>query len=282
MKEFGMYIQRLIFSDKMENLLSIGVRLLLTVVIGLIIIRIIMKITRKFLDRSNADPSVYAFVKNSVKITCLVVLVTMCMGILGIPMSTVVAVLGAAGAAIALALRDSLANIAGGMMIIITRPFSKDDLIDVGTVSGKVENIDLLLTTLKTYDNKTITIPNGLINTSILVNHSKESKRRVDCTFNIGYGNDIGRVKELLAEVCGMCPQIMSEPKPIIGVANHGESSVVMDVKAWCDTEDYWDVKYFLEEKVKLTFDENGIDIPYPQVDVNIKKSDGKNSTKMV
>lgn len=126
------------------------------------------------------------------------------MGILGIPMSTVVAVLGAAGAAIALALRDSLANIAGGMMIIITRPFSKDDLIDVGTVSGKVENIDLLLTTLKTYDNKTITIPNGLINTSILVNHSKESKRRVDCTFNIGYGNDIGRVKELLAE-CAEC-----------------------------------------------------------------------------
>ena len=99
MKEFGMYIQRLIFSDKMENLLSVCVRLLLTVIIGLIIIRIIMKITRKFLDRSSADPSVYAFVKNSVKITCLVVLVTMCMGILGIPMSTVVAVLGAAGAA---------------------------------------------------------------------------------------------------------------------------------------------------------------------------------------
>ena len=99
MKEFGMYIQRLMFSDKMENLLSVCVRLLLTVIIGLIIIRIIMKITRKFLDRSSADPSVYAFVKNSVKITCLVVLVTMCMGILGIPMSTVVAVLGAAGAA---------------------------------------------------------------------------------------------------------------------------------------------------------------------------------------
>ena len=179
---------------------------------------------------------------------------------------------GAAGAAIALALRDSLANVAGGFMIIITKPFSKDDLIDVGEVSGKVEKIDLFLTTLKTYDNKTITIPNGLINTSILVNHSKESRRRVDCTFSIGYGNDIGKAKEILAAVCDACPDIIKEPAPVIGVANHGDSAVIMDVKAWCETDDYWDVKYFLEENVKIAFDEHDIEIPYPQMDVFIKK----------
>lgn len=272
MKDIGEYIERLMSSEKMAELMSAGLRLVLTVIIGLIIIRIIVKITKKWLDRSGADPSVYAFVKNAVKIICIIVLVSMCLSILGIPMSTVVAVLGAAGAAIALALRDSLANIAGGLMIIITRPFSKDDLIDVGEVSGKVENIDLLLTTLKTYDNKTITIPNGLINTSILVNHSKESKRRVDCTFGIGYGNDIGRAKEILTEVCSACSAIIDDPAPIIGVANHGDSAVIMDVKAWCETEDYWDVKYFLEENVKNAFDEHGIDIPYPQLDVYIKK----------
>lgn len=272
MKSLEGFLKSLSMSSEMSAFTATAVRLILTVVIGLILIKVIMGITRKWLDRSGADPSVYAFVKNAVKIICIIVLITMCLGILGIPMSTVIAVLGAAGAAIALALKDSLANIAGGIMIIVTKPFSKDDLIDVEDVSGKVEDIDLFLTTLKTYDNKTITIPNGLINTSILVNHSKESKRRVDCTFSIGYDSDIAEVKKILNDVCTACLQIFTDPAPTIGVSNHGDSAVIMDLKAWCDTEDYWDVKYFLEENVKLAFDENGIEIPYPQMDVSIKK----------
>jgi small conductance mechanosensitive channel len=234
--------------------------------------RIIMKITRKTLTKSNADPVVYTFVQNAVKVVCLIVLITMCLGAMGIPMSTVVAVLGAAGAAIALALKDSLANVAGGVMIIITQPFSKDDHIDIGDVSGKVEKIDLFLTTLKIFDNKTITIPNGLINTSVLVNHSKENLRRVDCTFGIGYNNDIGEAKAILRKVCDANPEIFKEPEPLIGVANHGDSAVILDVKVWCETDAYWDVKYFLEENVKLAFDEHGIEIPYPQIDVHIQK----------
>lgn len=272
MSDFNIYLETLLGSEKLADLAETGIRLLLTVMIGLIVIKVIMKITKKSLDKSGADPSVYAFIKNAIKIVCVIVLATMCLGILGIPMSTVVAVLGAAGAAIALALRDSLANVAGGFMIIITKPFSKDDLIDVGEVSGKVEKIDLFLTTLKTYDNKTITIPNGLINTSILINHSRESKRRVDCTFSISYKNDIGKAKEILSAVCEACPQIIREPQPLIGVANHGDSAIIIDVKAWCETDDYWDVKYFLEENVKVAFDEHDIEIPYPQMDVFIKK----------
>ena len=272
MKSLDIYLETLLGSEELANMSIVLGKLLLTVLIGLLVIKIIMKVTKRALDKSEADPSVYAFVKNMVKVVCIVVIVTMCLGILGIPMSTVIAVLGAAGAAIALALKDSLANVAGGLMIIITKPFSKDDLIDVGEVSGKVEKIDLFLTTLKTYDNKIITIPNGLINTSILINHSKESRRRVDCTFGIGYNNDISKAKEILAVVCEACPDIIREPEPIIGVANHGDSSVMLDLKAWCDTEKYWDVKYFLEENVKLAFDEHNIEIPYPQMDVHIKK----------
>lgn len=272
MKSLDVYLETLLGSEELAGMTEVGLKLVFTVIIGLIIIKMIMGITRKWLDKSGADPSVYTFVKNAVKVICGIVLVTMCLGILGIPMSTVIAVLGAAGAAIALALKDSLANIAGGMMIIITKPFNKDDLIDVGDVSGKVEKIDLFLTTLKTYDNKTITIPNGLINTSILINHSKENKRRVDCTFGIGYGSDIGKAKEILFAVCEACPQILHETAPIIGVAEHGDSAIIMDVKAWCETEDYWDVKYFLEENVKIAFDEHNIEIPYPQMDVFIRK----------
>lgn len=266
------YLETLLGSEKLAGATEVFLKLALTVIIGLIIIKIVMSLTKKWLDKSGADPSVYTFVKNAVKVLCVIILVTMCLGLIGIPMSTVIAVLGAAGAAIALALKDSLANIAGGLMIIITKPFNKDDLIDVGEVSGKVEKIDLFLTTLKTYDNKTITIPNGLINTSILINHSRETKRRVDCTFSIGYKNDIGKAKEILAAVCEACPQIIREPEPLIGVANHGDSAIIIDVKAWCETDDYWDVKYFLEENVKIAFDEHDIEIPYPQMDVFIKK----------
>jgi len=272
MSSLDVYLETLLGSEKLADAAEACFKLALTVIIGLIVIKIIMKVTRKWLDKSGADPSVYTFVKNAVKVLCMIILVTMCLGLIGIPMSTVIAVLGAAGAAIALALKDSLANIAGGLMIIITKPFNKDDLIDVGDVSGKVEKIDLFLTTLKTYDNKTITIPNGLINTSILINHSRETKRRVDCTFSISYKNDIAKAKDILAAVCETCPQIIRDPKPLIGVANHGDSAVIMDVKAWCETDDYWDVKYFLEENVKIAFDEHDIEIPYPQMDIFIKK----------
>ena len=272
LEKTGNYLEHFFTSDKMMALADVGIKVILIVLIGLILIKIILKITKKSLRKSDADPAVYTFVRNAVKAVCVIVLITMCLGAMGIPMSTLIAVIGAAGAAIALALRDSLANVAGGVMIIITQPFSKGDLIDLGDVSGEVQGIDLFLTTLKTYDNKTITVPNGLINTSILVNHSKESKRRVDCTFGIGYHNDIGKVKEILRGVCDANPAIFAEPTPLVGVANHGDNAVMLDVKVWCKTDDYWDVKYFLEENVKQAFDENGIDIPYPQMDVHIKE----------
>jgi len=265
------YLETLFSPQKLEALGDMAIKFIVLMVVGLIAIKLILKITRKTLMKSSSDPVIYTFVNNAVKVVLLIVLITMALGVLGVSMTTIVAVVGAAGAAIALALKDSLANIAGGIMIIITQPFKKDDLIDVGEVSGKVENIDLFLTTLKTFDNKTITIPNGIINTSILVNHSMEDNRRVDCTFGIGYDNDIAKAKSILKEVCDSNPMIFTEPKPLIGVANHGDSAVMLDVKVWCKTDDYWDVKYYLEENVKLAFDDNGIEIPYNKLDVHLK-----------
>lgn len=272
LEKTGNFIENLIRPDKLAALAETAIKLVLLIVIGLIIIKIILRITRKALDKSSSDPVIYTFVVNAIKLIAVVTLVTMGLDVIHVKMNTIVAVIGAAGAAIAFALKDSLANIAGGIMIIITQPFSKDDLIDVGDVSGKVENIDLFLTTLKTYDNKTITIPNGLINTSILVNHSKEDIRRVDCTFGIGYHNDIAKAKSILSSVCAANPAIFKEPAPVVGVANHGDNSVMLDLKVWCNTEEYWNVKYFLEENVKIAFDEQNIEIPYPQMDVHLKK----------
>lgn len=158
-------IEKFFESDKPLELGMMALNLIITILIGLIVIKLILSFTRRALKRSSLDVVLYTFIINAIKAVSAIILVTMCLGILGVQMSTIVAVLGAAGAAIALALKDSLANIAGGVMIIVTKPFSRDDYIDIGTVSGKVKDIDLFLTTLRTYDNKTITVPNGLVNT---------------------------------------------------------------------------------------------------------------------
>lgn len=265
-------LERFIESGKLEDWAITALTLVVTVAVGLLILKIILKITRKALEKSRLDSVLYKFIINTIKAVGIIILITMCLGLLGVQMSTIIAVIGAAGAAIALALKDSLANIAGGVMIIITKPFKRDDFIDVGTVSGKVKDIDLFLTTLRTNDNKTITIPNGLINTSVLVNHSREGVRRVDCKFGISYESDLSEAKKLMRRVCDENPMILDEPEVFIGVSEHGDSAVVIDLFAWCDTADYWSVKYFLEEKIKHIFDENGIDIPYPQMDLHIRR----------
>lgn len=265
-------IDKFLKAEGLSETASTLIQFAATLLLGLIIIKILLTVTRKMLKRSKLDNSLHKFVINAAKTVLAIILITMCLGILGVSPSTIIAVVGAAGAAIALALRDSLANIAGGVMIIITKPFSQNDFIDVGDVNGKVEQIDLFLTTLKTYDYKTVTIPNGIINTSILVNHSLEDKRRVDCVFGIGYDNDIQNVKKILYDICETNPDIMKDPEPLIGIAEHGQNAVMVDMKVWCKTEVYWDVKYFLEENVKLAFDKHGINIPYPQLDVHLYK----------
>ena len=263
-------------SDKLWDLAAVMIKLAVMVLAGLIVLKIILKITRKALDRSSLDVVLYTFIINAIKTVAVIILITMCLGLLGVQMSTIIAVIGAAGAAIALALKDSLANIAGGVMIIVTKPFNRDDYIDIGNVSGKVKDIDLFITTLMTYDNKTITVPNGLVNTSILINHSKEDIRRVDCKFNIGYSSDIVLAKQLMKDICDRSDMVLEDPEPVIGVSDHGESAVIMDLLAWCHTDDYWTLKYFLEEEVKHVFDENNIAIPYPQMDIHKEKKDDK------
>ena len=263
-------------SDKLWDLAAVMIKLAVMVLAGLIVLKITLKITRKALDRSSLDVVLYTFIINAIKTVAVIILITMCLGLLGVQMSTIIAVIGAAGAAIALALKDSLANIAGGVMIIVTKPFNRDDYIDIGNVSGKVKDIDLFITTLMTYDNKTITVPTGLVNTPILINHSKEDIRRVDCKFNIGYSSDIVLAKQLMKDICDRSDMVLEDPEPVIGVSDHGESAVIMDLLAWCHTDDYWTLKYFLEEEVKHVFDENNIAIPYPQMDIHIEKKDDK------
>ncbi len=244
----------------------------LILLVGWIAIRILLRIEKKALEKSKLDEALHLFIIKGTKAVLWIVLVIAAASTVGIEMTSFIAILGAAGAAIALALKDSLGNIAGGIIILINKPFSRGDTIEVAGTTGMVDSIDLLTTQLHTFDNKVVTIPNGTITMSVLTNYSREDKRRVDCVFNISYESDILKAKEILLNVVSCNPDILAEPAPIAGVASHGDNAIVLDLKVWCSTESYFDVKYFLEENVKLAFDEAGIGIPYPQMDIHFVK----------
>ncbi|MEE0741484.1 MAG: mechanosensitive ion channel [Emergencia sp.] len=252
-----------------EILVQIGLSAV-TLVVGWIIISLLLRLERKALEKSRLDEALYLFVLRASKIILWIVLIIAVLPRFGVNPASLVTVLGAAGAAIALALKDSLSNVSSGIIILTTKPFSKGDTIEVAEITGIVDAIDLLTTQLHTFDNKIVTIPNGTITSEVLVNYSREKKRRVDCVFGISYESDMLEAKEILYQVAVSNELVMDDPEPVVGVSSHGDHAIILDLKVWCSTEDYFDVKYYLEENVKLAFDRAGIGIPYPQMDVHM------------
>ncbi|MDD2217086.1 MAG: mechanosensitive ion channel family protein [Eubacteriales bacterium] len=255
-------------SEFMPNILGVA----LITIIGILAIKIIIKITVKALKRTQLDESVHVFIINMMKIIFWIILFVLILGYLKIPTAPFVAVLGAAGAAVALALKDSLGNIAGGILILVNKPFVKGDFVDIGGTSGLVHQIDMLITTLKTKDNKVVSVPNGTVSTSVITNYTREENRRVDCEFRISYTSSIGKAKDTILAVVEANPIILKEPEPYIAISSQDEKAVYVSCFVWCKSDDYWDVKFFLEENVKIAFDEAQISVPYPQIDVHIKK----------
>ena len=259
----------------LEKIIQYGGSLLVALailVIGLLVIKLVLRIEEKALSRTRLDKSVHKFVMTATRYTLYIILAVVILTSLKVPTAPLVTVLGACGAAVALALKDSLGNIASGIIILANKPFIRGDVIEVAGITGIVQSIDLLVTTLKTFDNKVITIPNGTITASVLVNYSREEKRRVDLTFTVSYDSDIAKAKDVLLAVAESNPDIFAGPAPVIGVAAHQDSSILVDLKVWCETSKYYDVRYYLEEQVKLAFDEANITIPYPQMDVRVIK----------
>ncbi|HYE67894.1 MAG TPA: mechanosensitive ion channel family protein [Anaerovoracaceae bacterium] len=257
--------------NTIKTLIGIGIAFGI-ILVGYIVISILCRIIRKALDKSKLDEVLHTFIINCIKIVLWIMVLITSLSYAGIPVSAFLAALGAAGVAVALALKDSLGNFAGGILIILSKPFKKGDYIEDYQTAGQVERIDLLYTTLLTFDNKVITIPNGKLANSTIVNYTRSETRRVDCIFSVTYQEDIMKVKDILQAVAESNPIIFTEPAPQIGVARQGEGRIEVDLKVWCNTLDYLDVKYFLEEQVKLAFDEADIQMAYPQMEVQIKK----------
>lgn len=257
-----------------DSIISRIVACVIILVVGLILMKILIRITRKALSHSRLDSVIHTFIINCIKIVFVILLIITILGSLGVSTTHFITVLGACGAAVALALKDSLGNFAGGILIMINQPFSRGDYIESNGLEGKVREIDLLYSTLVTLDNKIISIPNGLMANNTIINYSDQENRRVDCKFGIGYGCDIAKAKSVIQQVIDESHYFLDEPEPVIGVSEHGDSAVIIDTLAWCRNDDYLHAKYYLQEHVKLAFDREEIEIPFPQCTVHFDKED--------
>lgn len=243
---------------------------ILILVIGFGVINRVIRTFDKTLSRHRIDQSLHSFIKSGASFILKGIVVIVAASVMDIPVTTFIAMLSAAGLAIGLALKDSLSNLAGGILILIFRPFNVGDFIDIEGCTGTVKEIQLLYTALNTSDNRRITIPNSQLANGRIINFSKEPTRRLDLVFGVSYEDDIQKVKEVLTKIISEHPLIFQDPEPVVRVAKYGESSLDFTVRVWCKREDYWSIHYDLHEIVKDVFDKEGISIPLPKRDINI------------
>jgi small conductance mechanosensitive channel len=255
-----------------------GLRIIVALLIfffGRIIAKALANGIRKVLIRAKVDETLATFLKNITYYALIAAVVIAALGQAGINVTSFLAVLGAAGLAVGLALKDSLSNFAAGVMLILLKFFKTGDYVTAGGQSGTVTAINIFNTVLTTPDNKVITVPNSSVLSGTITNVTANDTRRVDMTFGIGYDDDLLKAKKTLERIVSEEPRVLPEPTPLIQVMELADSSVNFVVRPWVKTSDYWGVYYALTEKVKLVFDQEGITIPYPQQDVHIYPTGG-------
>jgi small conductance mechanosensitive channel len=230
----------------------------------------VTRLIRKLMQARNVDPTLVTFLANIVQAVLLAAVIIAALDTLGFPVTSLLAVVGAAGLAVGLALKDSLGNFAAGVMLVMFRPFTKGDFVDVAGVSGSVDDVRIFNTVLTTPDNKQITIPNGQVYAGTITNYTAKDKRRVDMVFGVSYDDDLKVAREVLTRVCTGHPKVLAEPAFNIFVLSLGDSSVNFAVRPWAKTEDYWAVWGDVLEQGKAELEKAGCSIPYPQRDVHM------------
>ncbi len=249
------FIGSLVFFLKFVKPVLIGIFIF---VAGFCGIKIVNFAVKKLLKKTKLDEALHKFILNAIQVVLVILLIIAILSYWGIDTKSLVALVAAAGAAIALALKDSLSNVAGGIIILVTHPFKSGDYIEIDNASGIVRSIGIMFTTLHTPDNKNVSIPNGKLSTAVSVNHSVLDKRRVDARFSIDFKDDLVKAKELLLNVAESCPDVLKYPEPTTGVNSIEGGRVSIDLMVWCATDNYLNVRYFLEENVKIAFDNAG------------------------
>lgn len=245
---------------------------------GIWISKKIKSTVARMMTKRGIDELISSFLSNIVYVALVAFVIIAALGKLGIQTTSFVAIVGAAGLAIALSLQGSLSNFASGVMIVAFRPFKVGDFIEAGGVAGIVEGIQIFSTQMRSGDNKTIIVPNSSIIGGNIVNYSTKDTRRVDMVFGIGYDDDIKQAKDILLKLIAEDDRILKDPEPVVAVSELGDSSVNFVVRPWVNSGDFWPVKFEFTEKVKTTFDQEGISIPFPQRDVHVYSEDKKPS----
>jgi len=256
--------------------LAFGIDLALALVIfflGRFVVRLVVRALSKTMQNNGVEKTLETFICNLVSMALLVVVVIAAIGQVGIQTTSFIAIFGAAGLAVGLALQGSLSNFASGVLIVLFRPYKVGDFVEAAGIAGSVEQVQILTTILKTGDNKQVIVPNSQIMDTIITNYSAHDTRRVDMVVGVSYEDDLDKVRKTLEGIIAADDRILLDPAPKIAVAELADSSVNFVVRPWCATSDYWAVMWDLTETIKKRFDQEGISFPFPQQDVHLYKA---------
>ncbi|WP_457942748.1 mechanosensitive ion channel family protein [Caproiciproducens sp. LBM24188] len=235
---------------------------------------VLTKLICKGMSRGGADSGIVSFICSLLRVVFKIIVVIMAAQQLGLNVTSLIAALTTAGVAIGLALKDNMANIAGGAQIIFTKPFRGGDYIALQNVEGTVERIEIMFTVLRTFDNKEIVIPNSKITDSVITNYSARATRRLDLNYQVGYGDNLSKVKQTLLQLSEEHGMVLNEPAPQVLVGEYKEDGIVVSLKVWCRTEDYWTLYSDLQERVKAAFQEEGIELPFRRLDIHMDREE--------
>lgn len=262
-----------LFIEKITLYIPKVITALLVLLIGFWIAGKIRKILKKAFEKTEFDPAVETFLESILTFLIKTMIVLAALNLVGIPMASFLAILGAAGLAIGLALQGSLSNFAGGVIILIFKPFKIGDFIEAQGHSGSVKEISIINTTLLTGDNKTVIIPNGKLSNASIVNYSAQKKRRIEWNIGIDYGDDIDQAKALLNDILKAEKRIIKKDGTLVAVSELGDNAVIIKVRAWAKSGDHWSTYLDTLETIKKTFDKEGLNFPFPQSEVHMKKT---------
>lgn len=254
------------------HILSLAIYAIIGLIIGFWIIKRIVKLLDKVFDKTDYDPSLEKFISKVTSISLKVLLVVLVATLVGIPTTSFVAIIGAAGLAVGLALQGSLSNFAGGVLILILKPFKVGDFIVGANHSGTVTDISIFYTYMDSVKNQAIIIPNSLLSNDSIVNYSKNPTRRLDLIFGIDYNDDIEKAKDIVRNILDSEKRVLKEPEYLIAIDTLEVTKVNLLVRLWTSIDDYWDMNFYLLEKIKKSFEENGLSIPTPKTEIRINR----------
>lgn len=246
---------------------------IIILIVGRIAVGFVVRAIRLGMRKNGIDKTLETFICNLVKWALMIVVIIAAISQLGIQTTSFVAIFGAAGLAVGLALQGSLSNFAAGVLIVLFRPYKAGDWIEAAGIAGSVEQVQILTTVLRTGDNKRVIVPNSQIMNSVITNYSANDTRRIDLVIGVGYDDDLDKTRRVLEEIVAADERVLKEPAPQIAVSELGASSVDFVVRPWVSTPDYWGARFDLTETIKKRFDQEGISIPYPQQDVHLHKA---------